>query len=288
MAIAPLVLLFIIAVLIALGVVLTIVRARGKVTHPVCGGCGYAVEGLEVLRCPECGCDLREVGIMTPTMSRGLSPGAVAVLAAVAWTMLIPLPALIATRIVSSMIPTQYHNRITVTYGPGPNATFPTADITFDGRGRRPGQGFSVAQLRLLRADSTSSDSLVVDLAGQTCRIEPAGAPAAAEQPFDAAAVLDWMRAAGVAADNDLAVVQSNDLYASVLTLPVNRSAATTGGFRSVTMGSTSAFRPKPWFMPLAFIVWGAIWLGGILLILRRYRRRRVAARAPVASPASP
>jgi len=28
-----------------------------------CGGCGYAVRGLEGLNCPECGADLRQVGI---------------------------------------------------------------------------------------------------------------------------------------------------------------------------------------------------------------------------------
>ena len=28
-----------------------------------CGGCGYAAEGLPGLRCPECGADLRKVGI---------------------------------------------------------------------------------------------------------------------------------------------------------------------------------------------------------------------------------
>jgi hypothetical protein len=31
-----------------------------------CGGCGYAVRGLEALNCPECGADLRMVGINRP------------------------------------------------------------------------------------------------------------------------------------------------------------------------------------------------------------------------------
>jgi hypothetical protein len=45
-------------------------RPRGfwgpKVTEPSCRACGYAVRGLPSFTCPECGSDLREVGIDTP------------------------------------------------------------------------------------------------------------------------------------------------------------------------------------------------------------------------------
>ena len=37
-----------------------------KVTQPSCRACGYAVRGLPSFTCPECGSDLREVGIDTP------------------------------------------------------------------------------------------------------------------------------------------------------------------------------------------------------------------------------
>ena len=35
-------------------------------TEPSCRACGYAVKGLPSFTCPECGSDLREVGIDTP------------------------------------------------------------------------------------------------------------------------------------------------------------------------------------------------------------------------------
>ncbi|WP_432799112.1 hypothetical protein [Poriferisphaera sp. WC338] len=35
-----------------------------------CGKCGYLVKGLSGLNCPECGADLREVGIGKPGRSR--------------------------------------------------------------------------------------------------------------------------------------------------------------------------------------------------------------------------
>lgn len=57
--------LFILVLLLA-GVVFGIVlwagggRSSGEMS---CGGCGYSVRGLETLNCPECGADLRMVGI---------------------------------------------------------------------------------------------------------------------------------------------------------------------------------------------------------------------------------
>lgn len=38
-------------------------RRRGGDGEPRCGKCGYLVRGLSALNCPECGADLREVGI---------------------------------------------------------------------------------------------------------------------------------------------------------------------------------------------------------------------------------
>ena len=37
--------------------------SRGGSAEMSCGGCGYAVRGLEALNCPECGGDLRQIGI---------------------------------------------------------------------------------------------------------------------------------------------------------------------------------------------------------------------------------
>jgi hypothetical protein len=57
------------------------------VRRPSCGHCGYAVEGLEAMTCPECGRDLRTVGIETPK-GRMLHPG----LFVLFWTLLLIAP----------------------------------------------------------------------------------------------------------------------------------------------------------------------------------------------------
>ena len=40
-------------------------RGRGRRIDPACGHCGYRTQGLSSFICPECGSDLREVGIVT-------------------------------------------------------------------------------------------------------------------------------------------------------------------------------------------------------------------------------
>jgi len=55
-------------VLVGFGVGLTLWITGGggnKSGEMACGGCGYLVRGLEQLNCPECGADLRSVGIGT-------------------------------------------------------------------------------------------------------------------------------------------------------------------------------------------------------------------------------
>ncbi len=49
-------------------------RDNRSVTHPECGHCGYDVRGLPTFICPECGRDLREVGILTPGTFRPPKP----------------------------------------------------------------------------------------------------------------------------------------------------------------------------------------------------------------------
>lgn len=47
---------------------------RPKSDLPVCGACRYAVRGASSFECPECGADLREVGIQTPGRAGDIHP----------------------------------------------------------------------------------------------------------------------------------------------------------------------------------------------------------------------
>ncbi|HEX8913987.1 MAG TPA: hypothetical protein VF796_16685 [Humisphaera sp.] len=68
--------------------------AAGSPDEPRCGGCGYIVLGLESMTCPECGEDLRRVGIDAGQrrgagVGRGLSNGAIAFVIVVGWSVLV-------------------------------------------------------------------------------------------------------------------------------------------------------------------------------------------------------
>lgn len=68
--------------------VLVLRRSRKREALSSCGKCGYAVQGLTTFSCPECGSDLRAVGIVTPR-SKGMPSPLVFVLL---WTLLLPIP----------------------------------------------------------------------------------------------------------------------------------------------------------------------------------------------------
>src|SRR5437868_14823886 len=66
---APLAISFLFTRLAAVAVTRSLARGRsrnGRISaDPRCGKCGYIVRGIATLTCPECGSDLREVGIDT-------------------------------------------------------------------------------------------------------------------------------------------------------------------------------------------------------------------------------
>lgn len=71
-------------VLVGVGllVVLSQVLTKRRQGPMACGACGYPVEGLSALRCPECGADLRKVGIQ-PAVQRSSATSVVMALGVV-------------------------------------------------------------------------------------------------------------------------------------------------------------------------------------------------------------
>jgi hypothetical protein len=62
------------AVLAIIGAVVWLLVRRPRGGDPslmACGACGYSVRGVQTTACPECGADLREVGIVRPRASGG-------------------------------------------------------------------------------------------------------------------------------------------------------------------------------------------------------------------------
>jgi hypothetical protein len=258
------------------GLLLTVVMfvlklARKPVTSPSCGKCGYEVAGLEVLRCPECGGDLREVGINTPSVTARLTPRARARLFALAWTACIPYPAAMLTFMVDRSLPNGYEHFSQVTLQPG-FAGYADVHIAFLGIGGVARRGYDEVEVTLRKTDGTSSLALEADLAKGTCRIEQAdGSWREHDGPVDVDRVAEWMTAAADLGDGSYAG-RAGAVMGIIQSVPRSGAAMTRSFFNSTSMSSGSRRVPRPWFMPTAVVVWGSIWLIGVGLILRRRR----------------
>ncbi len=69
---APLSLVLVVLLLGGTGLVLVMLRSRRRQMpkSAACGRCGYNVRGMPTFVCPECGADVREVGIRPPASPR--------------------------------------------------------------------------------------------------------------------------------------------------------------------------------------------------------------------------
>ncbi|MEM9788993.1 MAG: hypothetical protein AAF842_01180 [Planctomycetota bacterium] len=89
-----------IAALVALWVF--VFRYRPGQGHgSTCGRCGYPVQGLSTMACPECGADLREVGIVSDKQRGRVGP----LVFVLAWTLLLPIPACTTSAVFTAVGP---------------------------------------------------------------------------------------------------------------------------------------------------------------------------------------
>jgi hypothetical protein len=80
-------------------------RPKSVAMGASCGQCGYGVRGISSTTCPECGHDLREVGIITPRRRGQVGPLGFML----TWTLCLPLPALIISAIAIGLGPKRHH-----------------------------------------------------------------------------------------------------------------------------------------------------------------------------------
>lgn len=265
--IAMLLLLAIVGLIVIL-VIFGVFSRRSGGEHPVCGQCGYAVAGLEVLRCPECGSDLRRVGILTGRMRREVNPTVWAIILIILWSMLLPIPAMVLTSVARSAFPRQRTEVRLVTLGRPDSGAYQSVDINITSRVSQ-GQTTSRNTFIVLNLNAgTQSPQLDVDLVNLP---EDGGA----------SAITRWMTEAGVDAADPVTQSEVGAIVSHLVGFAqgINTTSAG-GGFNSSSGSTRSVTDPLPaWFVVGAPLFWLGVWLIPVVWLLQRGIRRHHQAR---------
>lgn len=251
-------------------------RIHGRrVSVPSCGKCGYQVEGLQALRCPECGSDLRIVGINAPSAPRRFGP----VASAIIWTILLPVPALMITNFISRAVPKHHHRTTDITLAKPLSQSYQGVQISASGEqvnGRWQAENITLA---LQLTDGSMSPKFVVNLPDWTYTIEGSDPSSEddSENAVDQLAVLNWMAAQGLDPYDIALENEARAIVRRIQALAAGNRSASSSGFNSVSMGSSIRSMMPGWYAPVVLATWLIVWGGGILLVVRYARKNRAA-----------
>jgi hypothetical protein len=288
-------LLFIFAAVAAAGFVVARGVRRPAATdpeHPTCGQCGYIVHGIEGFTCPECGGDLREVGIIPPGGRRPMGTAArLAIWTGLALPAGIFLGTILAPRVAPlDLIATR--RRVVFIQSPAISQAIHVAQHgrrRVLGRPRVYGQTPVPMQTMILDLRPGRSDTgILVDMRTGTGRFVDASGRAT-EGALDAELVIAWLNVHGLT--GAAVPAHARDVLAAIAEMdnPPGRGGAAFSQFspnpKRGRQPDVVAHPASPAFISpqntrytnaMPFALAGVVWLLGLPLVLRR---RRSAAR---------
>ncbi|MDB5354604.1 MAG: hypothetical protein JWN24_1057 [Phycisphaerales bacterium] len=257
-----------------------------KGNEPRCGKCGYMVRGLATFVCPECGSDLREVGIDTGHTRQ--PAWVVALVLSISWTVLLLPVRRAMTRALEDAMPRWITVIHTATLQKPTSAAYSSFSIYGSAEARvgvNSATGFSPSNLtaELVTLQGQSS-VLTVDL--QTERYTYKTIRGATVQPtaaLNTSATLDWMKAAGVDTTNPSVAMEAAEFLQSLRERPPqsggdNWGASTSGPIcRHFQYGNdawSGAGLQKFWPTGLLVLGWVIVWLAGLRWIMGRFAKQ--------------
>ena len=207
-------------------------------SDPTCGKCGYCVRGISELICPECGSDLREVGIRAPGVGAPvqLTPRAKLIMwstlvPVICLSLFIPLGVLLGPRV---LLTTQ---RRTIFC----QASYLNATLNVVREGRKVAMGVNrnaASPLQTMTISSSSMNPIEVDLASGSAKFNDSKG-SVTEGAFNAALVQRWLNAYGY---NDPRVAERAD---DIVTAIKDMDTATSPGFLRLGNDPTRANMPS-------------------------------------------
>jgi hypothetical protein len=281
--------LVLLAALVVGGIVVSWRRSARRIAHvggPLCGGCGYNVSGLETLLCPECGGDLRRVGIRVPHAAA--SPRSVGgelmtiVLALASGAVFLPIADELLPRRLSFSRITQFRTPDSGGYA---GADVSSGASAWSAAALTP---HTRVQLITRRGGAGSSPLPVLDVnpdTGGYAYLGPAGVRASAPAGFDGNVVLAWMKSAGLdisdprlrreAATLAIEARRAHWLglrFGSTLSRGSSSSGSRSpdGGFATHSYTESSIAQPSPALKILVIGGLVAAWLFATIFLVRR------------------
>lgn len=252
-------------------------RRRCASTDPRCARCGYIVRGISTFTCPECGSDLREVGILPPGTPR--PPGRLVRCAA--WTLVLPVPAIVLSSALQIAIGPANHIQIirrSVSCNIGSQSIEFEALMDgqvfswFGGKWREP----TVPMQRLVftrPTGRTAMPALVVDRATNGYEfVDANGVLIRRADGFGPDAILEWWQALGL----DTQHLQARAVAEHLLISAEERTQQEGNTIRflpAVVAGPARSIRYTTLEWPV-YALWGGVWLLVWLAGIQRIRRR--------------
>jgi hypothetical protein len=288
----PLLLIILLAIAAAVASwALFISRGGRRPSGAVCGACGYSVVGLTSMTCPECGGDLRQVGILTPHTPR---QGGRLVGGALLFTALLGFVAIEASAALYSILPqrrtySQQLRLVTPKSGAYREVHFGVESTAWAKTGTDPAVDIELVPNPGASGTATSLPRLRLIPGGGYEFVGPGSARVAKAGRFGTTAVLEWLKAAGIDTDPQAVREESARIagQANVLARAarramaspnsMSRSSGSFGGNAAVRFNSSALSknfdrRPPSWTLIPIVLFWLAVWICGLRYLSGRAR----------------
>lgn len=280
-----LVLLIAISAAIVLGVRSRLLARRDAHREaPQCGCCGYDTRGVSTLQCPECGSDLRQVGIILPGNRRGVSVGGWLLL----WTVVVLIGGGAASAfLMETVLPKMYLGRAEVNFGGGTTA-ISRFTLRFNGsyyimplQRQRPRSPVGQTQVHIV-LNSGQSLQATIDESKPGYRItHPPSRAIASPAVFDASVIESWLQAEGLDTSEPALQTAVSQIIAEFATVApaigpgsASSTSMSSGGrgnvFSSRGSSSGSSTITPPWIVASLFLLWTVVWIAGVVRIVPR------------------
>lgn len=277
------VLLIVLLYVVVLTVFITIIALRlryPRVRQSSCGKCRYSVAGLTVMTCPECGSDLRTVGILTPGRHGPISAG----LWITVWTLMLPIAATIMSWFVYEALPSKWTNQRHVSLKTEQWWPYRSVEVELLGNNMSSPHMYQTAALELHGRDGNVGYEIIIDLATMKYRIGDSG-ESWCDDPIDATVVEQWILSSTAAKDHERYYEQAEELLPLVIAHGAGQEYSRSAVFSGMATGSSEAYQKPGWFATAAVTFWIGIYVAGLVLITLWAERARRHEAAKVESP---